>query len=154
MGVIVITGKDMRSELSLSDEWETPNDLIHELTKRHGVFSQLDVCATHDNTKCRSWYDSDMNGLTSQWIQDVWCNPPHSKTGLFVKKAYEQWKKYNVNIMMIIPTNTMSSNFWHNYIEGFAEYHPIKGRIRFLYNGRPAKDVARNAYVCVIWRKK
>lgn len=58
-----------------------------------------------------------------------------------------------MNIMMIIPTNTMSSGYWHNYIEKFAEYHPIKGRIRFLVDGKPSKHTSRNAYCVVIWRK-
>jgi len=146
-----------RTELSKSDEWETPRDLVHELANKYGVFPVLDAAANADNSKLSYWLD---NALNEEWftddmgLVDVWCNPPHSKNEQFVRKAFEQWKKHNINIMMILPTNTMSSIYWHDCIEGIAEIHPIKGRIRFLYNGKPAKDVSRNAYVCVIWRKK
>ena len=94
------------------------------------------------------------DGLKFRWDQDFWCNPPHSMTKQFVKKAYEEHLTYNVNGMMIIPANTMSSKFWHIYIEDVAEVHAIKGRIRFLVDGKPSKFASRNAYVCVIWRKK
>jgi hypothetical protein len=55
--------------------------------------------------------------------------------------------------MMILPTNTMSSKYWHECIEGITEYHPIKGRIRFLVDGKPSKHMSRNAYCVVIWRR-
>ena len=54
---------------------------------------------------------------------------------------------------MIIPANTVSSKFWHNYIEGHAEYYAQpKGRIKFNKNKQPTKYQARNAYMVVIWR--
>ena len=145
------------SELSKSDEWETPKELFKFLCEEYDIHPDTDVCATDGNTKCIGYVDREMDCLKHefQWHDDgLWCNPPHSQTEQFVKKMFEQWRKHNIPILMIIPTNTMSSKYWHNYIENTAEYYPIKGRIRFLYNGKPAKDVSRNAYVCVIWRKK
>jgi len=56
--------------------------------------------------------------------------------------------------MMILPANTVSSQYWHDCIEGIAEYHPIKGRIRFLRDGKPSEYPSRNAYVVVIWRAR
>ena len=62
-------------------------------------------------------------------------------------------KQNNINILMIIPANTVSSKFWHKYIEGHAEYHAQpKGRIKFNKNKQPTKYQARNAYMVVIWR--
>jgi len=147
----------MRSEQSLSDEWVTPDDLYKELCTIYQIHPDLDVACNSDNCKC---YEGLFLPFEYEWLGisgsklDVWCNPPHSKNKQFVKRSYEQWKKHNINIMMILPTNTMSSIYWHDCIEGIAETHPIKGRIRFLYEGKPAKDVSRNAYVCIIWRKK
>jgi hypothetical protein len=84
---------------------------------------------------------------------DVWCNPPHSKTEDFVRKAFEQWKKHNINIMMIIPANSMCTNYAEECIVPHAEYHPINRRFcKFLINGK-TKDHARNGYFVVIWRK-
>jgi len=143
-------------KLSQSGEWETPDSLFASLAKQYGVAPELDAASTVANCKCKEGlYDA----LEAEWIStsgkkvDVWCNPPHSINGAFVKKAYEQWKKYNINIMMILPANAVSSNYWHQYIEGTAEYHPIKNRIRFLINGQPSEYPSRNAYFVVIFRR-
>ena len=135
------------------DEYETPPELYKDLCKKYDISPELDVCADALNKKCDYYFDMTMDGLYNPWRHDVWCNPPHSITEKFVRRAKFQWKKYNINIMMIIPTNTMSSIFWHECIEDIAEYHAIKGRPRFLQNGKKAPHISRNAYVCVIWRK-
>lgn len=120
----------------------------------YGVKPKMDVAADCLNTKCEMFITRKENALLRRWYWDSWCNPPHSKTEDFVRKALGEWMEFNNNIIMIIPTNTMSSNFWHECIENIAEYHAVRGRPRFLKNGRPAKFNSRNAYVCVIWRKK
>lgn len=138
------------------DYWETPNELFRELCKKFKVTPVLDVACTLKNGMCKDGYykDRGMDGLSLPWKKTIWCNPPHSQTESWVRKAFVEWNKHNTTIMMILPTNTMSSNFWHEYIEGKAEYHPLEGRIRFLQDGKPSKYPSRNAYVCIIWRKK
>lgn len=146
--------QNSRSELSMSDEYETPHDIFNSLCEKYQIIPMIDVCANVDNKKCSDFFDIDTDGLTYDWTVDVWCNPPHSITGKFVEKAFNEWTKNNINIMMLIPANTCSSVYWHDFIEGNAEYHAIKGRIRFLRNGSPSDHVSRNAYMCVIFRKR
>ena len=113
----------------------------------------IDVCATRENSKCVLYFTEKDNGLVQSWDQDIWCNPPHSMTGDFVRKAYSEWLKNNINIMLLIPANTVSTVYWHEYIEDIAEYHAVKGRIRFLRDGLPSKFQSRNSYMLVIYRK-
>ena len=82
-------------------------------------------------------------------------NGNHCAIGRYMRSEFldVEWKENNINIMLLIPTNTMSSNYWHQYIEGNAEYHPVKGRIHFLQDGKVSPFPSRNAYVCVIFRK-
>ena len=116
----------------------------------------MDVACTDEN--CKTEYKlPNISALDIDWINtyksDVWCNPPHSLNEEFVKKAYEQWDKHNINIMMILPANAMCTNYAENWIEPFAEYHPINRRFcKFLYKGEK-KDSSRNGYFVVIWRK-
>jgi phage N-6-adenine-methyltransferase len=146
-----------RSDASLSDEWETPQGLFEYLCHEYDIDCQLDVCCDDFNIK-GTYRLPNGNSLDYEWVNhfksDVWCNPPHSQNEKFVRKAHEQWQKHNINIMMILPCNTQSSVYWHECIEGIVEYHPIKGRIKFLVNGEPSKHPSRNAYCVVIWRKK
>ena len=87
----------MRSEESLSDEWETPKELFDELCEKYDIHPRLDPCATSVNRKCLLYFTEKENGLTSEWEQDAWVNPPHSRSGDFVRKAYSEWLKNNIN---------------------------------------------------------
>jgi len=140
----------------LFDEWETPLETYYALCDKFKVYPELDVACTALNCKCVEGHYADhgIDGLGMDWTRTVWCNPPHSETKKLVRKAYEQWQMHNITVMMTLPTNSMSAVYWHDCIEGKAESHAIKGRIRFLRDGRPANNPSRNAYVCVIWREK
>lgn len=146
----------LRSELSLSDEWETPKEMYDFLCQKYNIFPVFDICANYSNTKCKELFftESD-NALEKEWcFSPIWCNPPHNDTGRFVVKAFGEWRKYNITIMMIIPANSMCTNYAEECIEGKAEYHPINRRwCKFLHNGEE-KDHSRNGYFVVIWRKK
>ena len=74
-------------------------------------------------------------------------------TGNFVRKAHNEWLANNINIMILVPANTVSTVWWHDCVEGTTEYHPLKGRIRFIKDGKPSKFVSRNSYILIIYRK-
>jgi len=132
------------------DEYETPNGLYVSLCGKYQIFPTLDAAATKENRKCLKFFSKEQNGLEQEWDAVTWVNHPHTLHEQFVTKAYQQWQKGKI-IMMIIPANTMRTKYWHKYIEGKAEYHAIEGAITFLKEGKPTKDSARNAYVVVIW---
>ena len=142
-----------RSKLSLSDDYETPTQLYKELCFTHAIEPKIDVCANVDNKKCQDFFGVNVDSLLCSWTVDAWVNPPHSMTGKFVEKACNEWKKHNINVMMIIPANTCSSKYWHEFIQPYASYYPIMGRIRFLHEGKLSEHMSRNAYMCVVFRK-
>lgn len=150
-----------RSDQSLSDEYETPQEVYDQLCYGYAIFPKLDVAASLANSKCENCIIMSEDALTNDWITplesdpvDVWCNPPHSMTEKFVRKAVQQWAKYNMNIMMIIPANSICTKYAKECIEPHAEYHPIFFRPKFLRDGKPSDDPSRNSYFVVIWRKR
>lgn len=136
------------------DEFETPQWLYDQLCIKHQIFPKLDVSATQLNKKCDRFYSMVDNALEQDWKEDVWQNHPHSLHEQFAEKDYNEWEDNNINILSIWPANCGRTTYWHKYIENIAEYNMIAGAIRFLQNGKPAKDTSRNAYVCVRWRKR
>ena len=52
MQVMTSTGKD---------DWETPSTLFQRLDSEFGF--TIDVCATHQNTKCPRYYTEEDDGL-------------------------------------------------------------------------------------------
>ena len=133
------------------DEFETPTDLYERLCNLYSIKPLLDVAANDSNTKCEYHLK---DGLHDEWHFDSWCNPPHTKTLHFIQRAEAQHIKHNINILMIVPANTISTQAWHRYIEDKREYHAIYQRPTFWKNGRRSKFPSRNAYICIVWRKQ
>jgi len=138
--------------LQMIDDWETPKKLYEWLCYKHAFNPLLDVCATEKNKKCPSFFDIEKDGLFWEWYDKNWCNPPHSQTEKWVKKACAEFLENSNETMAIIPANSMCTSYAEACIEPHAEYHPIFERPKFLQEGKE-KDVSRNSYFVVIWRK-
>jgi len=142
---------------TINDEFETPKELFNEFCNKHKLRPTLDACATKENTLCKNYLNDGLNQswhITKEKGGSVWCNPPHSLTGKFVKKAFEEHLKHDLTIMMLIPANVVSSNFFHNYVLPYASIHFVKGRITFNYKGKPTQYNSRNAYLLIIYESK
>ena len=116
---------------SKTDHWATPQDFFDKLNDE--FYFTLDPCATPDNAKCSKFFTKEMNGLTQNWGGNrVFCNPPYGKEiGKWVKKAYEESKKSNTTVVMLIPARTDTAYF-HDYIYHKAkEIRFVKGRLKF-----------------------
>jgi len=116
---------------SKSDEWETPQDLFDELNKEFNF--TLDPCATNENHKCLKYYTKEDDGLSKDWFEEtVFVNPPYGRVLKdWVKKCYEESKKFNITIVMLIPART-DTKYQHEYIFKYAKAICfIKGRLKF-----------------------
>lgn len=61
----------------------------------------------------------------------VFCNPPYGKEiADWVQYSYEQSKKPNTTVVMLIPART-DTRYFHDYIYGKAEIRFIRGRLKF-----------------------
>ena len=141
------------------DNYETPRELFRELCIKYGIEPITDVCADSNNSKCVNWITKEENALLTEWNttskapHDIWANPPGSLQLKFIERAESQYLKHNINILMIVPANCVSTEVWHRLIEDKREYHAVKGRPVFLKNGRKTKFPSRNSYVCIVWRR-
>ena len=114
---------------SQSNEWSTPQALFDKLNSEFGF--TLDPCATSENAKCSKYYTKQDDGLSKNWNGErVFVNPPYGhEIGKWVKKAYEEYLKGAI-VIMLIPARTDTSYF-HDYILGKATLRFIRGRIKF-----------------------
>lgn len=150
-----------RSEASKSDEYETRCEQFVELCRKHHMHPQLDVAAKSTNTKCK-WYLPKPFGLTNDWLAprkkkvDIWCNPPNSLTQKFIEKAFEQYQKLKINIMLFIPIHaTVTKNgikrIWE---DNRVELHPVHPTPKFLKGGKLQPEASRNRYCVALWYAK
>jgi site-specific DNA-methyltransferase (adenine-specific) len=115
---------------SKTDQWATPSETFAELDAEFHF--DLDPCADVDNHKCERYFTKEINGLSQNWGgYNVFCNPPYGRQiGEWVKKAYEESRKPNTLVVMLIPART-DTKWFHDYILGKAEIRFIRGRLKF-----------------------
>jgi len=157
----------------LADSLATPNDIYLKCMNINGFYkATLDVCATSKNSKCDFYIQKREDALKVDWnfanscMKDIlyklnvsrqilskpvcFCNPPHSKSKLFVEQAYNQWRKNNLDIVMLLPVNVLGSEYSKKFILPFIKYKPemFLGRIRFLdpITNKPSKYNSVNSY--------
>ena len=132
---------------SKEEKWATPQDFFDKLNNEFHF--TLDAAASPDNAKCANYFTEEQDGLVQSWGgHTVWCNPPYCrKTGLWVKKAYEEHQRTGCTVVMLLPSRT-DVRWFHDYILGKAEIRFIKGRLKFGGN----KNSAPFPSIVVIYR--
>ena len=116
---------------SKTSEWETPQDFFDKLNEEFNF--TLDPCATPQNAKCKKFYTIKEDGLKQNWQgETVFCNPPYGRAIKdWVRKCYEESKKPNTIVVMLIPARTDTSYF-HDYIYKKArDIRFVRGRLKF-----------------------
>ena len=119
---------------STTDLWGTPQDFFDDLDREFNF--TLDPCAISENAKCKKYFTPADDGLLQDWGGNVvFCNPPYGKTiSQWVRKCYEESKKPNTVVVMLIPARTDTSYF-HDYIYHKAEIRFVRGRLKFVMGG-------------------
>lgn len=80
----------------------------------------------------------------------VFCNPPYGKEiAKWVQKSFEESRKKNTLVVMLIPART-DTKYFHDFIYGKAEIRFIRGRLKF----GNAKTAAPFPSMVVIFRNE
>lgn len=110
---------------SLSDKWNTPESILSELHREFGF--DFDPCPQNPV----------FDGLSIEWGQRSFVNPPFSEWQKWVKKGYEEHKKGKL-VVFLIASRTDTKAF-HDYIIPYAkEIRFIRGRLKFSGSKNPA----------------
>jgi site-specific DNA-methyltransferase (adenine-specific) len=139
--------------IKINDEYETPFEILRNASFDYRIYPKLDVCSTDENKKCYDYFTIKKNGLLQEWKQDFFMNPPYSNISEWMRKAFQEHIRNNLNGLILTFAKTDTA-WWHNYVENKAEVHFIKGRLKFLYNGIKTKNSAPYPSCWIIYRKK
>lgn len=110
----------------ITDNWRTPTKLFEELNKEFDF--NFDPCPLADPPL--------FDGLAIDWGERSFVNPPYSNLKQWCKKAYEEYMKGKL-VVMLIPSRT-DTIAWHEYIMRATEIRFIKGRLKFGDSKNPA----------------
>lgn len=125
------TGK--RGATDAVDDRGTDPAFIAQLEERFGKFT-LDVAAAEHNAKAPRFYTREEDGLSQPWHGNVWCNPPYSDCGAWVRKAWEEWRANGPPelIAMLLPANRVEQGWWQDHVEPFRDRPGSPLRVEFL----------------------
>lgn len=137
----------------------TPNDIFTRCNLIWNVSCNFDLCADHKNTRCAVYYHKKIDLFNIKRLNTnftYWFNPPHDQIKQFVEHIFNLWRRSNVQIIGILPINTLCSNYASKYILPFAKYQPLTGRIKFLCPNcfEPTKLNSVNGYVTIFYDKR
>lgn len=102
---------------SAKDHWKTPR----------AVYQTLDAEFRFDFDPCPTRPDFD--GLTVDWGQSSFCNPPYSKLKAWIRKAHAEASK-GKTVVLLIPSRT-DTQAWHECAMQADEIRFIRGRLYF-----------------------
>lgn len=141
------------------NEHPTPQWLYDNISEQLNIKFDMDLCATHNNTKCSNYWTKEDDSLIQEWTELYnWCNPPYSKDlqPKFIQKAYESNKKYGNTFVFLIPLRG-DTKVWHDYIWGKADIYIFRGRPKFYADKSPTyasavvvfnNNEVHNVYTC------
>lgn len=158
------TGK--RGARDATDDRGTDQAFFDAQSRRFGGFD-LDVAASPENAKCKRFFTIEDDGLEQHWSGRVWCNPPYSDCGAWVRKAWAEWESRDrmagpFVIVMLLPANRTEQRWWQEDVEPYRDRRGeslhvefLRGRMRF---DRPSAVIGpkgdRPPFGCclLIWR--
>ena len=144
--------KDKVAKSLESVVWGTPPEVFDPLNKEFGF--TLDVAANSDNAKANKFFTPQDNGLVQPWGGNIcWCNPPYGKDVVkWCKKALKE-SETGATTVMLIPCKT-NTNWWHDFVIPFAEIRFLRGRVRFIQNGKQSTQALPWPLAIVIYKAK
>ena len=122
-----------------SDEWSTPQNIFDKLNAKYNF--TLDPASDGVNNKCAKHYTPQTNGLAQSWSgENVFINPPYSKTYDWVAKAFHEVANGNTTVVMLLPART-DTRWFHEFCLDpilVKSITFIKGRLKFGNQKNPA----------------
>ena len=122
------------------DDRSTDPAFIAKLEERFGKFT-LDAAAAEHNAKAPRYLTIEDDGLSHLWWGKVWCNPPYSDCGAWVRKAWSEFERVSAGagvpmgpslIAMLLPANRVEQGWWQDHVEPFRDRPDSPLRVEFL----------------------
>lgn len=124
---------DKRGADDAIDNRATPPEWFAEMHQRF-AFTK-DAAASVENHKLPRYWSIADDGLVQSWAcERIWCNPPFSNLGAWVRKA---WKESAAPlIVMLVPANRTEQPWWQNHVEPFRDRAGSPLRVEFIRHRR------------------
>jgi hypothetical protein len=124
----------------------------------------LDVAACAESHLAAKYFTKASDGLRKRWNGRVWCNPPFSDCGNWVRKAWSEASRCEV-VAMLLPAVRTDLGWWQAEVEPFRDGRPhgrpallttsfLPGRPRFRSPGGAVPGSPPFGCVLLLWRPR
>lgn len=146
----VMRSRNMSRHYGNGRNWATPPEIYEPLDAEFGF--TLDPCCTAATAKCAKFYTEADDGLAQDWSGErVFMNPPYGREiPAWTRKARAEVER-GALVVGLLPASTDLA-WWHeDVLAAGAEIRFVRGRIRFLMDGRRWANAFMPS-VIVVWR--
>ena len=140
-------------KISVKDEYGSPQDLVSQACAKYKINIKIDYAGSDKLHVVDRYYTKQDNALTKEWTEDGYLNAPYSMQYEFIRKAWQEHLKYNINLLILAYAKT-DTLWWHRFVEDKTEIHFIRGRLKFLNQEGKPKNSAPYPSCWIIYRKR
>lgn len=140
MSLVGFKAKNHRQQVSRrgaddpTDNRATPPDWFAEMHARFRF--TLDAAASDENHKLPRYFTRQTDGLSQSWAGErVFCNPPFSRLGEWVRKAWAETHRTPL-IVLLLPANRTEQPWWQDHVEPFRDRAGSPLRVEFVRHRR------------------
>lgn len=142
-----------------ADKLSTPKETFKQCEKIWRVKCNIDTSADKRNKKCRRYITKEQDYLTKTDFKRtdiLWGNFPHSQNGKFVEHTFNLWKSIGCRAVLLLPVNTLCSNYGKRFILHKAKIAILTGRIKFLrpISQKDSEFNSVNGYVTIYYGRR
>lgn len=124
------------SNNSGNNEWYTPIEYLEIARKVMGSIDTDPASSerANKNVKATTFYTEEDNGLTREWLGNVWLNPPYAQPLIqqFADKLIKEIKKTNTKQAMVLVNNATETRWFNTLSEKAKAIWFMKGRVKFI----------------------
>lgn len=118
------------------NEWYTPVCYVETAREAMGSID-VDPASTEIGNrivKATRYYTAEDNGLTKEWIGNIWMNPPYAQPLIadFCNLLVEKYKNGEIKQACVLVNNATETNFFQNMLLVCSAVCFIKGRVKFI----------------------
>jgi phage N-6-adenine-methyltransferase len=115
---------------SETDSWATPQEDFDKINREFNF--NLDVCASHENHKCKPYFTIEDNALERSWAGRIcWANIPFSNPAPWLEKAWHESQNNGATVVVLMKADT-STRHWIQYCLRASEIRYFTRRIKFV----------------------
>lgn len=121
-----------------TDEWATPPEFVRPLSNAIGGFDIDSAAGAERSPIAETAFTEGDDGLSQSWHGKIWCNPPYSDIGPWLRKALSEVRQDRAEFVVALVKGDTSTDWFQRYGTQADLFMFVNGRLQFGSGGMDA----------------